>query len=259
MSARRVAARRARSSRLGQNRAPVKTGRRAMAKSANDAGTARKTPDGWLHRHTHIVRHRPRFSMAAVLFLVLAATLIGAGFQLARGMLIAFDIAALIFLVGVVVMFFREDVAQMRAKVAEQDAGRWGVLWISVAVSSVALVALAVELHASKGGGVVEIALAAGSLLLAWLFLNTIFGLHYAHEYYMRPKEKPLQFPGSDDPDYWDFMYFAFVLGMTFQVSDVQIAQKALRRVALAHGVIAFFFDVVIVALSVNVVAGQVG
>ena len=142
-----------------------------MAKSAS---TAKKTPDSWLHRHMHIVRHRPRFSMAAVLFLVLAVTLTGAGFHLARGMLIAFDAAALIFLAGVVVMFLREDVAQMRAKVAEQDAGRWGVLWISVAVSSVALVALGVELHASKGGGVIEVALAAGSLLLAWLFLNTV-------------------------------------------------------------------------------------
>jgi uncharacterized membrane protein len=230
---------------------------RSMARRAS---TAKKTGDGgWLHRHLHIVRHRPHFSMAAALFLVLVVTLIGAGVGLTLGMLFAFDAAALIFLASCAVMFAREGVAEIRAKVAEQDAGRWGVLWISVLVSTVAVVSLGIELHASHDGGALEVALAAASLLLSWCFLNTIFGLHYAHEYYIRAKDKAMEFPGGDEPDYWDFMYFAFVLGMTFQVSDVQIARKAVRRVALAHGIIAFFFDVVIVALSVNVVAGRVG
>jgi uncharacterized membrane protein len=85
-----------------------------------------------------------------------------------------------------------------------------------------------------------------------------MFGLHYAHEYYMKEKGAALAFPqGAGDPDYWDFMYFAFVLGMTFQVSDVQIVRARVRRIALVHGIIAFFFDVFILALSVNVVAGK--
>ena len=104
-----------------------------------------------------------------------------------------------------------------------------------------------------------EVVLAGASLALSWLFLNTMFGLHYAHEYYMREKGAALAFPeGADEPDYWDFMYFAFVLGMTFQVSDVQIVRARVRRIALMHGIIAFFFDVFILALSVNVVAGKV-
>lgn len=214
--------------------------------------------DGWLNRPLKLVRRRPHFSTAAGLFLVLLATLIGAGFDPTHGMLLAFDAAALIFLSTVAWMFGHSSIATIRARVADQDAGRWGVLWISVAVSAVAVVSLGLELHASHTGGFLQVALAATSLVLSWCFLNTIFGLHYAHEYYMRAKDKGLQFPGTEEPDYWDFMYFAFVLGMTFQVSDVAITRSVVRRVALAHGVIAFFFDVFILALSVNVVAGKI-
>jgi len=214
---------------------------------------------GWLHRPFHALRYRPHFSMAAATFLVLLATLIGAGLvDPRRGMLFAFDTSALIFLVGVTRMFANSPIDSIRAHVATQDAGRWGVLWISVAISSVAVVSLGIELHASHSGGVLEIVLAASSLVLSWCFLNTMFALHYAHEYYMRAKDKALVFPGDEEPDYWDFMYFAFVIGMTFQVSDVQIARRSVRRVALAHGMIAFFFDVFILALSVNVVASTI-
>jgi uncharacterized membrane protein len=225
-----------------------------MAKSPQTAPVSR-----WLWP-IHVARHRPHFSTAVAIFFVLIATMSGAGFGFARGMLIAFDVSAAVFLAGVAWMFAHSPVATIKARVATQDAGRWGVLASSVIVTSVAIVSLSIELGAAKDGGIGIVILAAASLVLSWLFLNTMFGLHYAHEYYMSEKGAALAFPdGATDPDYWDFMYFAFVLGMTFQVSDVQIAEKAVRRVALAHGIIAFFFDVVIVALSVNVVAGQVG
>lgn len=215
--------------------------------------------DSWLHRQTRAARHRPHFSTAAALFLVLLATLIGAGAGLARGMLLSFDASALLFLAGVWWMFAHSPVTTIRAHVAAQDAGRWGVLWSGVAVSSVAIVSLGAELHAAQTGGVVQIAIGATSLVLSWCVLNTMFALHYAHEYYMGGrKDKALVFPGTEEPDYWDFTYFAFVLGMTFQVSDVAIARGSVRRVALVHGIIAFFFDVFILALSVNVVAGKV-
>ena len=95
--------------------------------------------------------------------------------------------------------------------------------------------------------------------------MNTIFALHYAHGYYgdADPSKEykaigGLVFPGRHDPDYWDFMYFSFVVGMTFQVSDVQVEDPKLRRQVLAHGVLAFFFNVVIVALTINIVAGLI-
>lgn len=100
---------------------------------------------------------------------------------------------------------------------------------------------------------------AAVSIVLSWLYLNMIFALHYAHGYYSHRNalHKGLDFPGKEDPDYWDFAYFALVLGMTFQVSDVQIVSRRMRRTALVHSVIAFFFNVFIIAISVNVAAGR--
>ncbi|MET0232340.1 MAG: DUF1345 domain-containing protein [Rhodanobacteraceae bacterium] len=222
-----------------------------------------KTPDvpadRWLWP-VHVARRRPHFSTAVAIFVVLAATMTGAGFGLARGMLISFDISAAFFIAGVAWMFAHSTIASIKARVAAQDAGRWGVLWSSIMITSVAIVSLTIELGAgSRAGGLLEVVLAGASLMLSWLFLNTMFGLHYAHEYYMKEKGAAFQFPeGSDEPDYWDFMYFAFVLGMTFQVSDVQIVRKRVRRIALVHGIIAFFFDVFILALSVNIVAGKV-
>ncbi len=219
----------------------------------------RKTRSGWVARQWRTVRRRPRYTLCALLFIALAAGFCLGGMQPARAVLLAFDIATSVFLAATVAMFARAQTESMRERARTQDEGYWGFLLSSAAVALIALVALGMELHASKGGGVVEIALATCSLLLSWLFLNTIFALHYAHEYYgdFGQKNTGLEFPGTDKPDYWDFVYFAFVIGMTFQVSDVQISQRGIRHVATVHALIAFFFNVIILALSVNVVAGR--
>lgn len=214
---------------------------------------------GWLPRMAQRISRRPRFNICALIFVVLAIALFAAGMPAMRGLLFAFDIAAVLFLAATAHMFATSRTSSMRSRARKEDEGYWGYLLSSVAVAAIALVALAMELHASKGGGLLEIVLAACSLLLAWLFINTIFTLHYAHKFYgdAGGKNAGLEFPGTREPDYWDFLYFAFVLGMTFQVSDVQISERAIRHVALAHAVIAFFFSVIIIALSVNVVAGH--
>jgi uncharacterized membrane protein len=89
---------------------------------------------------------------------------------------------------------------------------------------------------------------------------NVTFAYRYAHEFYARREDgthaRGLEFPGEPHPDYLDFLYFAFVLGMTFQVSDVQITSRTLRRVATAHGLIGFVFNAVVLALAVNIAAG---
>jgi uncharacterized membrane protein len=218
----------------------------------------RKAKRGWFARQWYTVQRRPRYAACALLFIALAVGSSLGGMQPARAVLLAFDIATLVFLAATIVMFMRAKTRSMRERARTQDEGYWGFLLSSAAVAVIALVALAMELHASKGGGVIEIVLAACSLLLSWLFLNTIFALHYAHEYYGEgSKCAGLEFPGTDKPDYWDFVYFAFVIGMTFQVSDVQISQRGIRHVATAHALIAFFFNVIILALSVNVAAGR--
>ncbi|MFY2802093.1 DUF1345 domain-containing protein [Achromobacter dolens] len=148
----------------------------------------------------------------------------------------------------------------MRIRAQQVDVGRSAVLWSSVLLSCLVMLALWMEMRAAGGlEGAADLIAAAASIVLSWLYMNMIFALHYAHGYYSHRNgmHKGLDFPGKEDPDYWDFAYFSLVLGMTFQVSDVQIVSRRLRRTALLHSVIAFFFNVFIIAISVNVAAGR--
>ena len=225
----------------------------ATRQSSTDHGGGSFGPWHRFHRY-------PRLSACTAIFFVLAIAFVLGGLSPVLGVLLAFDLAALIFLGATLYMILHADERSLRQRARREDQGYWGFLLSSAAVSVIAVVALAIELHASRSGGLLEVVLAASSLLLAWLFMNTIFALHYAHEFYgdRGGKGSGLDFPGTREPDYWDFVYFAFVIGMTFQVSDVQISGRQIRRVALAHAVIAFFFNVIIIALSVNVVASSV-
>jgi uncharacterized membrane protein len=108
-----------------------------------------------------------------------------------------------------------------------------------------------------------HITLAIGTIVGAWLLVHTIFALHYARSYYqdghLSLKDCQLQklnFPNEIEPDYWDFLYFSFVIGMTSQVSDVAIISRQIRRLSLCHGVLSFFFNTAIVAMSINIIAG---
>jgi uncharacterized membrane protein len=207
------------------------------------------------------VAARPRLSVSFAIFVMTGAALIALGLRVATAILLGFDLAAVVYLLALVWLFNHSTPARMRLEAKAQDAGRWGVLWSAVVLSGVVLVALGTELHAAKGGGLPALGVGALSVVLSWLFLNIMFALHYAHGYYgdFGEKHAGLEFPDTPEPDYWDFAYFAIVIGMTFQVSDVQISSRYLRRVALLHSVIAFFFNVFIIAITVNIVAGMGG
>lgn len=215
------------------------------------------TVTAWLRHRTRHVWNRPSLSFAACLFLLVLLVFSG---QLspARNLLLAFNAAAALFIVLTLRMISRSTLASMRLRAERQREGRWVVLATSLVVSLATLVALSLELHSKSGGSPLLVGLSVSTIVLAWVFVNTMFMLHYAHDYYDQPgtREAGLLFPGNEQPDYWDFMYFAFVLGMTFQVSDIQITSRALRRFALLHSVLAFFFNVVIIALTVNIIAG---
>jgi uncharacterized membrane protein len=108
-----------------------------------------------------------------------------------------------------------------------------------------------------------HVALAIATVVLSWVMVHTLFALHYAYQFYRTPQcvqsapsKRPLIFPGEDLPDYYDFAYFSFVIGMTSQVSDVQIASHGIRRWALLHGAISFGFNTAVLALSINVISG---
>jgi uncharacterized membrane protein len=124
--------------------------------------------------------------------------------------------------------------------------------WLSSRIASVA--AILIELSGSKD------IRQQSAWLLSWTLIHAIFAFHYARVYYSTPGPlgAGLEFPADDRPDYWDFVYFSFVIGMTFQVSDVQVTSKVLRRFVVAHGFVSFFFNVAILALTVNLSANLI-
>lgn len=137
-------------------------------------------------------------------------------------------------------------------------------LVVAAACASIVAVALAVDSSKTLHGWVRwgHLALAMASLAASWLLLQTVFALHYARVYY-RPghndgdPSRGLVFPGGQEPDYLDFLYFSAVVGMTSQVSDVAVASRRMRRLTLVHGLLSFGFNLVVLALAVNVVAGS--
>ncbi len=214
---------------------------------------------------TRHLRQHPRLVLSVLLGILVNLVLpasIGEGTRL----LAAFDLAALTFLGAVWIMMAGATTADMRRRSQIEDEGRYVVLALSAATAVAILLAIASELHDIRdqpaAGTGLRVTLAAVTILLAWFFMNTIFALHYAHFFYgdsdasEGAEARGLDFPGRAEPDYWDFLYFSFVIGMTFQVSDVQIENHRLRRSALAHGVLAFLFNVVVLALTINIIAG---
>jgi uncharacterized membrane protein len=216
-------------------------------------------------RRTRYLHRRPRLVLSVLLGILAHLALptsIGEGTRL----LGAFDLAAFAFLGAVWIMMARATTAGMRRRSQIEDEGRYVVLALSAATAVAILLAIALELHHIRdqppAAAGLRVTLAALTILLAWSFMNTIFALHYAHFFYgdaaapAGADDRGLAFPGRAEPDYWDFLYFSFTIGMTFQVSDVQIENHRLRRIALAHGVLAFFFNVVVLALTINIIAG---
>jgi uncharacterized membrane protein len=179
----------------------------------------------------------------------------------AHAILIGFDIGAAIFLV-LCGPLLNNPAEQMRASAARNDANRAVLLGVTVLVSAVILVAVAVELMQRKSFGGPTIALVIVTLLLAWLFSNLIYALHYAHVYYLPAADgdgdaRGLNFSGEcAEPDYWDFIYFAFTLGMTFQTSDTGISSPRMRRIVTIHCFAAFVFNIGVLAFTINVLGG---
>jgi len=152
----------------------------------------------------------------------------------------------------------RATAKTMRARAEAVDQGRITILIISTGAAVASLAAILINMAQAKGtaDSGLAAALAAVTVLLSWIFVHTVFAFTYAHDFYKGGHG--LVFPKTPEPDYWDFAYFAFVIGATAQVSDVSITSPSIRRLALAHGVIAFFFNTAILAFGVNLAASLV-
>jgi uncharacterized membrane protein len=200
--------------------------------------------------------HIKLFAAAAVgvvLFLLLPDSL-----RAATRALIAWNVAVLLYLIAATVVVCRFERSHVRQRAEEEDEGGALILVLTVAAAVASLAAIFVELAGDPGGKVNAPSgvLALLTVILSWIFIHTIFAFRYAHEFYGAAKgghKGGLQFPGDEHPDYWDFVYFAFVIGVAGQVSDVQVTSKILRRHVIAHGIVAFFYNVTVIALLVNI------
>lgn len=203
----------------------------------------------------------PRF----LLFIALVAIGVPIGVSLIGwriGGMLAFDGAALIFLASCVPLLDNKP-GEMRDLSKRNDANRFGLLVVTGIVTIAVLVAVAAELGQQQTPKPFNVACVIGTLAVAWLFSNTVYALHYAHLFYkedgkQRGKDSGgVSFPDTDEPDYWDFVYFAFCLGMTFQTSDVEINNGAFRKTVTAHCLAAFVFNLGVVAFTINVLGGS--
>ena len=177
--------------------------------------------------------------------------------------LVGWDIGAGLYVALALEMMARADVRRIRRRAADQDEGAIVILVLTVAAGLASLLAIVALLGTSASGAAPrrggELVLATITIVLSWAFIHTIFALHYAHEFYAESGVRGLAFPGGEqEPDYWDFAYFALVIGMTSQVSDVGITTKEIRRTVAAHGVVSFFFNVALLALTVNIAASAI-
>jgi len=206
-----------------------------------------------------VVVSRPRtfvaIAVALAVFFLLPESL-----RLVTRALLSWDLFAAIYLVLAYVMMLRCGHEHIKPSAILQDDGRFLIMMVTQLGALASLAAIVFELGASNKSAQ-GLTLAVITIALSWTLVHTTFALHYAHEYYRGRKPGGLQFPSGDTrdhADYWDFVYFSFVIGMTAQVSDVGITDKIIRRTATVHGIISFVFNTALLALMVNIAASAI-
>ena len=206
-----------------------------------------------------VVYARPR-TFVSIAIGVATFFLLPDSLRLVTRLLIGWDVFVALYLLLVYTMVLRSGLAHIRRNAILQDDGRFLILMVTALGAFASIGAIVFELGSSHRGAY-ELTLATGTIALSWAAVHTTFALHYAHDYYRGAKPGGLQFPSGDKDehaDYWDFVYFSFVIGMTAQVSDVGITDKTIRRTATAHGIISFVFNTALVALMVNIAASAI-
>jgi uncharacterized membrane protein len=202
----------------------------------------------------------PQLLSFALLFGLLTAGAIVWHQPFRRALLFGFDVAAIGYCMVTLWAAVKHNAARLRETAARDDANRGILLSVCALVIAVILYCVGFEVMRPDELKGAELLLIPLTLFTAWLFANLVAARHYAHLFYDKVKGKDrggLSFPGTKEPDLRDFIYFSLVLGMTFQVSDVEITSGDMRVPAMVHGAASFFFSIGVLALTVNVLAGS--
>ena len=191
--------------------------------------------------------------------------LVPSDLSLTTSAILAWDVTCAVYIAAAVAMMRGADEHRIRSTAATQDQGQGVILTLVIAAAAASIWVIAKELSAAKAdAGLVKalrVALVFATVAASWFMVQLVFALHYAHEYYA-PGDKPgadaggLLFPGGEAPDYWDFLHFSIVIGVASQTADIAFTAKGLRRVGTVHGVTAFTFNTVVLALTINLLAG---
>jgi uncharacterized membrane protein len=209
-------------------------------------------------------RLAPARFVTFLVILIVAAPALQTVLGWRHGAMAGFDIAAVVFLASLSKLF-ESKAADMRRHAERNDANRTLMLAISAVVMLVILVAVGSELIEKGSPKAPAVTLIVSTLALAWFFANTVYALHYAHLFYTqgdpdgdgkREDLAGLDFPKTKEPNYWDFLYFSFTLGMTFQTSDVEMTTSRMRVVAIFQCLAAFVFNLGVLAFTINVLGG---
>jgi uncharacterized membrane protein len=212
------------------------------------------------------ITSRPHLAIGALVGVTVFAF---SGQWLARGVtrgIVGWDSGVIVFILLSLISMMDNDYQRMRARAISHDEGRHFMLGLAMVAAIASIAAIVAELSGAKSRGSVyeffSVGLTAGTIALSWFFLHLVFAIHYAHVYYMAEETEDaahkcgLDFPDDEEPDYWDFLYFAVVIGTTSQTADVNIRSKEIRRIATAHCLISFAFNTAILATMINLAAG---
>ena len=217
-----------------------------------------------------VVRGHPRIFVGIAAGL-LSEILLPGQFRAWTRFLIDWNVGVWLYFVAVGVMIAGASPQSMRRRAKISDEGSFLILVFTSLAALASIVAIVAQLAAVKNlTGTLKglhVGLAGLTIVSAWLFIHLTFALHYAHEYFDEWESRPgapladrggLIFPRTDMPDYYDFLYFSYVIGVACQTADVDISSAEMRRTALVHGVLAFFFNSAVLALTINIAAGLI-
>ena len=206
-----------------------------------------------------------RFIISIILAVIVYLLILSVHLDVIVKIMISWAVFALSYIITSWIVFFAQEPAQIRALSKQEDGSRLYVFSLIIITAFASLFTVLLLMLSQNGKDTpqaVFIPVAVSAMMFSWIMVHTIFGFHYAHLYYgddtkdSTKHAEGLEFPGEKKPDYIDFAYFSFVIGMTFQVSDTAVTSKTIRRLVLLHGLLSFGLNTFVVALTINLVAG---
>ncbi|OYU69208.1 MAG: hypothetical protein CFE28_03845 [Alphaproteobacteria bacterium PA2] len=230
------------------------------APSAPDRSPLQKWARIWLNRPTLLA------AIAVGILVSLGLALAPNPLKWSTRAILSWDAGALWFILAMMRHMTGSGIAHMEATADQQDEGRGLILTVVMIACAISIAAITAELGLAKSTHgvmkVMHVSLAGVTVAVSWFVMQLVFALHYAHRYYSpdelpgsRGRARGLRFPGGEDPDYWDFLHFSVVIGTAAQTADIEFTSKPLRRIGTVHSLIAFTFNTVVLALSINLLA----